>query len=92
MFYRYFLAINLNLKARNLSADTSSCNKRPKPQAPTPQVPIPNGQTRKVANAKVLNRYTNLYDDRPTYPLAVTNFGVCGVGACGFWRYRMHPS
>jgi len=23
--------------------------------------------------------------------LAVTNFGVCGVGACGFWRYRMPP-
>ena len=28
---------------------------------------------------------------RPTYHLAVTNFGVCGVGACGFWRYRMPP-
>jgi len=23
--------------------------------------------------------------------LAVTSFGVCGVGACGFWRYRMPP-
>jgi len=23
--------------------------------------------------------------------LAVTNFGVCGVDACGFWRYRMPP-
>jgi len=24
-----------------------------------------------------------------TYHLAVTNFVVCGVGACGFRRYRM---
>jgi len=32
----------------------------------------------------------NLYYDTPTYHLVVTNFGVCGVGACGFWRYRMH--
>jgi len=23
--------------------------------------------------------------------LAVTNGGVCGVGACGFWRYRKSP-
>ena len=23
--------------------------------------------------------------------MAVMNFGVCGVGACGFWRYRMPP-
>jgi len=35
-----------------------SCHKRQKPQAP-----IRNRQTRKVANAKVLNRNTNL-----TYP------------------------
>jgi len=37
-----------------------SCHKRQKPQAPTPQAPIRNRQTRKVANAKVLNRNTNL--------------------------------
>ena len=36
-----------------------SCHKRQKPQAPTPQAPIRNRQTRKVANAKVLNRNTN---------------------------------
>ena len=23
--------------------------------------------------------------------MAVTSFGVCVVGACGFWRYRMPP-
>ena len=34
---------------------TGSCRKRQKPQAPTPQAPIRNRQTRKVANAKVLN-------------------------------------
>jgi len=34
--------------------------KRQKPQAPTPQAPIRNRQTRKVANAKGLNRNTNL--------------------------------
>jgi len=37
-----------------------SCNKRQKPQAPTPQAPIRNRQTRKAANAKALNRNTNL--------------------------------
>jgi len=37
-----------------------SCHKRQKPQAPTPQAPIRNHQTRKVANAKGLNRNTNL--------------------------------
>ena len=37
-----------------------SCHKRQKPQAPTPQAPIRNRQTRKVANARVLNRNTNL--------------------------------
>jgi len=31
-----------------------------KPQAPTPQAPIRNRQTGKVANAKGLNRNTNL--------------------------------
>jgi len=34
--------------------------KRQKAQAPTPQAPIRNRQTRKVANAKGLNRNTNL--------------------------------
>ena len=37
-----------------------SCHKRQKAQAPTPQAPIRNRQTRKVANAKGLNRNTNL--------------------------------
>ena len=37
-----------------------SCHKRQKPQAPTPQEPIRNRQMRKVANAKGLNRNTNL--------------------------------
>jgi len=31
-----------------------------KHKAPTPRAPMRNRQTRKVANAKVLNRYTNL--------------------------------
>ena len=50
------------------------------------KAPISNRQTRKVANPKVRNRFTkpNLYNDRPTHNLAVTNFGVCG-----FWRYRI---
>ena len=39
---------------------TGSCHKRQKPQAPTPQAPIRNRQTRKVANAKGLNRNTSL--------------------------------
>jgi len=39
---------------------TGSCHKRQKAQAPTPRAPIRNRQTRKVANAKVLNRNTNL--------------------------------
>jgi len=38
---------------------TGSCHKRQKPQAPTPQAPIRHRQTRKVANAKGLNRNTN---------------------------------
>ena len=37
-----------------------SYHKRQKPQAPTPQAPIRNRQTRKLANAKGLNRNTNL--------------------------------
>jgi len=39
---------------------TGSCHKRQKPEAPTPQAPIRVRQTRKVANAKRLNRNTNL--------------------------------
>jgi len=39
---------------------SGSCHKRQKPQAPTPQAPIRERQTRKVANAKGLNRNTNL--------------------------------
>jgi len=37
---------------------TGSCHERQKPLAPTPQAPVRNRQTRKVANAKVCNRYT----------------------------------
>jgi len=40
--------------------NSGSCHKRQIPQAPTPQAPIRNRQTRKVANAKGLNRNTNL--------------------------------
>jgi len=40
--------------------NSGSCHKRQKPQAPTPQAPIRNRQTRKIANAKGLNRKTNL--------------------------------
>jgi len=40
--------------------ERGSCHKRQKPQAPTPQATIRNRQTRKVANAKGLNRNTNL--------------------------------
>ena len=42
------------------SKETGRFHKRQKPQAPTPQAPIRNRQTRKVANAKCLNRNTNL--------------------------------
>jgi len=37
-----------------------SCHNRQKTQAPTPQALIHNRQTKKVANAKGLNRNTNL--------------------------------
>jgi len=40
--------------------ESGSCRKRQKPQAQTPQAPVRNRQTRKVANAKCLNRNTNL--------------------------------
>jgi len=42
------------------NARAGSCHKRQKAQAPTPQAPIRNRQTRKVANARGLNRNTNL--------------------------------
>ena len=71
----------------------SSCHKRQKPQAPTPQVPIRNRQTRKVANAKVRNRCTNLTRIMIGLPIIwLLLIGACGVGACGFWRYRMRPT
>jgi len=40
--------------------NSGSCHKRQKAQAPTPRAPIRNRQTRKVANAEGLYRYTNL--------------------------------
>jgi len=71
-------------------APRGSCQKRQNPQAP-----ICNRHTRKVANAKVRNRYTNLtlpnlYNYRPTYHLAVRNFGVCDFSrlAVTDWRLR----
>jgi len=78
-----------------------SCPKRQKPQAPTPQAPIRNRQTRKFANAKVRNRYTNLTYMMIGLPiiwrlraLAFATFLVwrLRIGACGFWRYRMYPA
>jgi len=45
---------------KSIGPTTGSCHKRQKPQAPTPQEPIRNRKTRKVANAKGLNRNTNL--------------------------------
>jgi len=50
----------LLLKSMLLLPIEGSCHKRQKAQAPTPQAPICNRKTRKVANAKVQNRYTNL--------------------------------
>jgi len=51
---------NTNAQPVFESKRSGSCHKRQKPQAPTPQAPIRNRQTRKVANAKGLNRNTNL--------------------------------
>jgi len=45
------------IKNKNLKG---SCHKRQKPQAPMPQEPVRNRQMRKVANARGLNRNTNL--------------------------------
>jgi len=50
----------LQLYSQNDSSERGRCHKRQKPQAPTPQAPVRNRQTRKVANAKGLNRNTNL--------------------------------
>ena len=51
----------LQTQNRNsISQNGGSCHKRQKSQAPTPQAQIRNRQTRKVANAKGLNRNTNL--------------------------------
>jgi len=44
----------------SLICQRGSCHKRQKTQAPTPQALIRNRQKRKVANAKGLNRNTNL--------------------------------
>ena len=43
-----------------------SCHKRQTPQAPTPHAPIRNRKTRKVANAKLHNRYTCLLYTSPS--------------------------
>jgi len=51
LFYFFYLSSTFLL---------GSCHKRQKAQAPTPQAPIRNRQTRKVANAKLHNSYTNL--------------------------------
>ena len=45
---------------REKSHTPGSCHKRQKTQTPTPQALIRDRKTRKVANAKVHNRYTNL--------------------------------
>jgi len=45
---------------RDQTQKPGSYHKRQKAQAPTPQAPMCNRKTRKVANAKVHNRYTNL--------------------------------
>jgi len=56
----YFWNIPCRKPAPKNISGLGSCHKRKKPQAPTPQAPIRNRQTRKVANAKGLNRNTNL--------------------------------
>jgi len=43
-------------RTKNRQVLMGSCHKHQKPQAPTPQAPIRNRQTRKVANAKGLDR------------------------------------
>jgi len=51
---------NYSLANNALDCAFGSFHKRQKPKAPTPQAPIRNRQTRKGANAKDLNRNTNL--------------------------------
>jgi len=50
----------LTVRRQLLLKCAGSFHKRQKAQAPTPQAPIRNLKTRKVADAKVHNRYTNL--------------------------------
>jgi len=47
-------------KTQENEVGMGSNHKRQKPQEPTPQAPIRNRQTRKVTNAKGLNRNTDL--------------------------------
>ena len=69
---------------------SGTCHKRQKPQAPTPQAPIRNRQTRKVANAKGLNRNTNLTYFNLTWPnLTYTNFGVCDFSRLEVTDWRL---
>jgi len=63
--YRFVVSLLFNVKLCRVE-NLGSCHKRQKPQAPTPQAPIRNWQTRKVANAKGLNRNTNLTLPNPT--------------------------
>jgi len=58
-FSQHHLVIRTMLPGKS-KAVAGGCHKRQKPQAPTPQALIRNRQTRKVANAKGLNRNTNL--------------------------------
>jgi len=51
---------DFNSEARRNELFSGSCQKRQKAQALAPQAPIRNRKTRKLANAKVYNRYTNL--------------------------------
>jgi len=50
----------LSSRARHNVAKRVTVISAKKHKAPTPEAPIRNRQTRKVANAKVHNRYTNL--------------------------------
>jgi len=67
---------------------TGSCHKRQKPQAPTPQAPIRSCQTRKVANAKVHNRYTNLTYVMIGLPIIwqLRTLAFAALALAGFWR------
>jgi len=89
-----------------ISDRMGSCHNSQKRQAPTPQAPIRNRQTRKVANAKIRNRDTNLTYIMIGLPImwrlrtfAFATFlvwrlriGARSVGACGFWLYPMHSN